>query len=256
MITPSVGGVGLAGPGELAVAARLGGEVDDHRAGLHLRDGLGGDQLRRRAAGDERGRDDHVGLADLDRSAPRAGLLLLRRELAGVAALGLGVADALDLEELRAQRLDLLLDGARGRRTRSRPRRAGARWRSPAGRRRRRRARAPARAGSCPRRSSASGRSAAARRRRSARRGSRRRSPGWRARPSTGRARCAGSSPSRTRWRPCAAIASMPSGLVERARKPIRTGPRASWPPRPRSAARPWRPRRRPTGRRWRRRPR
>ena len=33
------------------------------------------------------------------------------RQLAGVAALGLGVAEALDLEELRAERLDLLLDG-------------------------------------------------------------------------------------------------------------------------------------------------
>ena len=54
---------------------RLAGEVDDHAAGLHALDGLGGDELRRRAARDERRRDDDV--EALDRVGQR--LLLLRR---------------------------------------------------------------------------------------------------------------------------------------------------------------------------------
>ena len=64
-------------------------------------------------------------------------------ELARVAALGLLAADA-EVEERRAERLDLLRRPPGGRRTPRRPRRAAARSRSPAGRRRRRRARARA----------------------------------------------------------------------------------------------------------------
>ena len=101
----------LAGLRALAVAARLGGEVDDHRAVAHVGDGLGGDQLRRGAAGDERGGDDDVGAGDLDLQRLALVRLLLLGELAGVAGLGGRVGHALDLEELRAQRLDLLLDG-------------------------------------------------------------------------------------------------------------------------------------------------
>ena len=64
---------GLARLGQLAVAAGLAREVDDHRAGLHPFDRLRGDELRRRAARHERGRDDDV--EALDRVGQR---LLLR----------------------------------------------------------------------------------------------------------------------------------------------------------------------------------
>ena len=110
IVTPFVGVHDLARLRALAVAARLGGEVDDDRAVAHVGHRVRGDQLRRRAAGDERGGDDDVGLGDLDLQRLALALLLLLGELARVAAGGLGVADALDLEELRAQRLDLLLD--------------------------------------------------------------------------------------------------------------------------------------------------
>ena len=98
----------LAGLGQLAVAARLAGEVDDHRAGLHALDRLGGDQPRRRAAGHERGGDDDV--EALDRVGQRLLLLglLLVGELARVAALA-GRLDP-EVEPLGAERLDLLGD--------------------------------------------------------------------------------------------------------------------------------------------------
>ena len=54
----------LAGPGQLAVAAALGGEVDDHRARLHAAHHLGGDQHRGLLAGDGGGGDHHVRLGD------------------------------------------------------------------------------------------------------------------------------------------------------------------------------------------------
>ena len=68
---------GLARHGQLAVPARLAGEVDDHRARLHPFDSLRGHELGRRAAGHERRRDDHV--EALDRVGQRlllAGALL------------------------------------------------------------------------------------------------------------------------------------------------------------------------------------
>ena len=46
--------------GQLAVAAGLAGQVDDHAAGAHARDGLGADEPRRGAPGHQRGRDDDV----------------------------------------------------------------------------------------------------------------------------------------------------------------------------------------------------
>ena len=49
---------------QLAVAAGLAGEVDDHAARLHPLDRLGGDELRRRAPGHERRRDDDVEALD------------------------------------------------------------------------------------------------------------------------------------------------------------------------------------------------
>ena len=55
----------LAGLGELAVAALLGGEIDDHRAGLHQLDHVGEPQLRCRLAGDQRGGDDDVDVLGL-----------------------------------------------------------------------------------------------------------------------------------------------------------------------------------------------
>ena len=49
--------------GVLEAAALVDRDVDEHRARLHLRDQLVGDQLRRRRARDQHGADDHVGLA-------------------------------------------------------------------------------------------------------------------------------------------------------------------------------------------------
>ena len=86
---------------------------------------------------------------------PRDELLLeavgLLGELLRVAAGALAVAlGQLDRDERRAEALDLLARGRRARRTPTRPRRAGARSRSPAGRRRRRRAPAPCAGGTVP----------------------------------------------------------------------------------------------------------
>src|SRR3954470_13147784 len=96
----------LPGLGELAVAAGLGREVDDHAAGAHALDGLGEHESRRGAARHRRGGDDDVEL--LDRVGERLLLLgaLLLGELAGVAALAGGL-DA-EVQPLGAQRLDLL----------------------------------------------------------------------------------------------------------------------------------------------------
>ena len=51
----------------LDVAAGLGGQVDDHRAGLHRLDHRAGDQQRRRPARDRGGRDQRVGGGDVRR---------------------------------------------------------------------------------------------------------------------------------------------------------------------------------------------
>ena len=115
----AVGRVRLARPGELAVAARLGGEVDDHAAGPH----------RRATASAEMsfgaGRPGTSAVVMITSDLPICTVSAWRwvscssaRQLAGVAAAALGVAEPLDLEEPRAERLDLLLHGACARRTR------------------------------------------------------------------------------------------------------------------------------------------
>ncbi len=90
---------GLAGHGQLAVAARLGGQVDDHRAGPHRGDHVGGDELRRGAARHERGRDDDVAAGDVlgeQLALQPLGLVGLLLRVAAAALAGLG---QLDLEE-------------------------------------------------------------------------------------------------------------------------------------------------------------
>src|SRR5207247_5460187 len=99
----------LVGPRQVRVTTLLGREVDDHRAGAHRLDRRLRDQFRGGPARDERGRDDDVEVAD-----PRLELLLLAAlllvgELARVAAFGF-LADDTELEEGRAEALDLLLD--------------------------------------------------------------------------------------------------------------------------------------------------
>ena len=97
----------LARPRQLAVAARLGGEVDDHRAGPHAAHRRRRDQPRRGAAG------DRAVVITTSEPAMRSSScllllrLLLRRQLARVAALGL-LAGHAEVDELRAEALDLL----------------------------------------------------------------------------------------------------------------------------------------------------
>ena len=97
---------GLAGARQLAVAAALGQQVDDHRARLHPLDGGARDDARRRAARHAGGRDHAVGRGD----APVEHVLLLRLFLGGqfarIAAGALG-GDA-RLDELRTERAHLL----------------------------------------------------------------------------------------------------------------------------------------------------
>jgi len=99
---------GLAGHGQLAVAALLGGHVHDHAAGLHALHHLGGDQPGRRLAGDQRGGDDDVcvlGLGGVHLAL--RGLEALAHDL-GVAAAARALFFVIDLDELAAQRLDLV----------------------------------------------------------------------------------------------------------------------------------------------------
>ena len=112
ILTPFGGLDRLVGHRQVAVAAALGGEVDDDRAGLHRRDHVRGPELRRRAAGDQRGGDDDV---DLGRQLAELRELLLaelRRRGGGVAAGRGAVLGLLEVEEdeLGAHRLDLLGD--------------------------------------------------------------------------------------------------------------------------------------------------
>ena len=108
IVTPSCVDL-LAGPGQLAVAARLGGEVDDHRAGAHRSTADCGISF-----GAGRPGMSAVVMTTSKSADPRLELLLLAAlllggQLARVAALGL-LADDAELEELRAEALDLLLD--------------------------------------------------------------------------------------------------------------------------------------------------
>jgi hypothetical protein len=100
----------LAGLGQLAVAAGLGREIDDHRAGLHRLDHVGQPQLGRRLAGDERGRDDDVDLGRLLAEQRHLGVDELLAHLLGVAALTLARLGDLDGQELGAHRLHLIGD--------------------------------------------------------------------------------------------------------------------------------------------------
>ena len=100
----------LVGPGELAVAARLGREVDDHGARPHAGDRLLRDESGRGPAGHERGRDDDVEVLRLLGEHVLLPARGVRRQRLRVAALVLGVRDAeVEREELRAEALDLLL---------------------------------------------------------------------------------------------------------------------------------------------------
>ncbi|GBD46430.1 hypothetical protein HRbin41_01257 [bacterium HR41] len=102
---------GLARLCELAVAAGLGGEVDDDRPGRHAPDRVLDDQKRRSAAGNGCGRDHRVHPGYRVGEQLALPLLLLFGERSRVAALRFGVLDPqVDLEEARSQRLDLLAD--------------------------------------------------------------------------------------------------------------------------------------------------
>ena len=93
-----------------AIPARLGGEVDDHRARPHLRDRGRRDQPRRRPTGDRRCRDHEIELGNPLVESLLLALLLLRRQLPGVPALGL-LADDSEIEEGSAERANLLCHG-------------------------------------------------------------------------------------------------------------------------------------------------
>ena len=97
---------GLPGLGELAVAARLTGQVHDHGAGLHPFHRRGGHQPRRGPARHQRGGDDDVEAGD----GLLEFLLLLRAlvlgEFAGIPALACCV-DA-EVQPLGAHRTDLI----------------------------------------------------------------------------------------------------------------------------------------------------
>ena len=157
--SPAAVGTSTSSPGDdaLDVAAGFGGQVDDHRAGAHPGDHVGGDQQRCRPAGDRGGGDQHVRCGDVRGQQLALPYRAVVAELAGVAAGALGGLEV-EVDEGAAHR---------GRPRRRRPggcrwptpaRRAAWRCRSPAGRRRRRRARAPGPAGWCRPRSCRAGR--------------------------------------------------------------------------------------------------
>ena len=128
------------GPGQLAVAAALGREVDDDRARRHAVDHFRGDEDRRLLAGNQRRRDDDVAAGDdLEHHLALAAVERLVLRL-GVAALVFRVGRLeRHLDEARAQALHLFLDRGADVVRLDPARRAAARSRSPAGRRRRRR---------------------------------------------------------------------------------------------------------------------
>ncbi|CAG9187763.1 hypothetical protein LMG23994_07210 [Cupriavidus pinatubonensis] len=102
------------GHGQRAVAALRGGKVDHHRARLHLLHGLFLQQHGCLAARDQRGGDDDIGL--LGALVDQFGLAAhpVRRHRARIAAhalrnLAFFVGDERDVEELAAERFDLLL---------------------------------------------------------------------------------------------------------------------------------------------------
>ena len=101
----------LAGLRVLAVAALLGREIDDDRAGLHQLDHVLEPQLRRRLARDQRGRDDDVDFLRLRAEQRVLGVEELLAHLLRVAALPFARLLDRDGQELAAERLHLLLGG-------------------------------------------------------------------------------------------------------------------------------------------------
>ena len=106
---------GLVRLGQRAVAALRGGQVDDYAARLHGHDHLFGHQHGRGTAGNQGGSDHHVGLrhalGDFDLLPGHPA----RRHRLGIAAhadsgFALLVGFVRHVDELAAQRLDLLLD--------------------------------------------------------------------------------------------------------------------------------------------------
>ncbi len=128
---------GLARARQLAVAAALGEQVDDHRARLHALDGGARDDARRRAARHAGGRDHAVGRGDARVQHFLLLGLLLGGQLARVAARAFGGHAGLD--ELRAERLAPVRASRCARRRPRPPRRGASRSRWPAGPRRPRR---------------------------------------------------------------------------------------------------------------------
>ena len=99
--------------GQRAVTARLGGKVDDHRAGLHRFNMVLGDQHRRRPPRDQGGGDDNIHLGD--GLGHQVGLLafVVVGHFLGVAAVSLGLQEflVLDRHKCATQALDLFLGG-------------------------------------------------------------------------------------------------------------------------------------------------
>ncbi len=96
--------------GHLAVAAGLGGEIDDDRARAHALDRARGYELRGRTTRNRGGRDHDVEVGNPLLERRLLLRLLLGRELARVAAGRLLRANA-EVEERRAEALHLLGDG-------------------------------------------------------------------------------------------------------------------------------------------------
>src|SRR5271157_2172841 len=96
-----------AGPGQLAVAAGGGGEIDEDGAGAHGFDGGAADEARSRPAGDLRGGDDDVGVGGGSGDEVAAAVEGFLGEFGGVTASAFG-ADAaqVNVEELCAEGAD------------------------------------------------------------------------------------------------------------------------------------------------------
>jgi hypothetical protein len=99
---------GLPGDGELAVAARLTREVDDHTARTHSADCFGGDQSRCRAARNERRGDHRIEARDRFGEPPLLLGLFLAGQRAGIAAVARGLDT--EFQPLGTQRAHLLGD--------------------------------------------------------------------------------------------------------------------------------------------------
>jgi len=100
----------LAVLGQLAVAARVGGDVHDDGPLAHALDHRFRDQLGRGATGHLRGRDDHVGGRDPGRDDALLLLQELGADFLGVAAFARATLLHRQVDELGAERFDLLFD--------------------------------------------------------------------------------------------------------------------------------------------------